>query len=167
MIQPLPEQDVDEYAAIIPALEQLIPSPGSADPLPGRVGSEYIDPCSRDFHSLGSLLAMQVSRVPTGLFIFEFMLVALHTRFRMRHINYRTIGLWLSDCNFFLLSNYWYRNIEYRIAEFKKLSDYRISDQDLNLSDYRILDSEKTTRIGCPDFMLSIQSASYGTMYEL
>jgi hypothetical protein len=61
MIQPLPEQDVDEYATIIPALEQLIPSPGSADPLPGRVGSEYnIDPCNRDFHSLGSLLAMQV-----------------------------------------------------------------------------------------------------------
>jgi hypothetical protein len=47
---------------------------------------------------------------------------------------------------FYLLSNY--RNIEYRIGEFKKLSDYRISDQGLNLSDYRISDSEKT--IGCP-----------------
>jgi hypothetical protein len=74
MIQPLPEQDVDEYAAIIPALEQLIPSPGSADPLPGRVGSEYIDPCNRDFHSLGSLLAMQVSRFSPGPFNFAFML---------------------------------------------------------------------------------------------
>jgi hypothetical protein len=73
MIQPLPEQDVDEYAAIIPALEQLIPSPGSADPLPGKVGSDYIDPCNRDFHSLGSLLAMQVSRSPTGPFMFAFM----------------------------------------------------------------------------------------------
>jgi hypothetical protein len=41
--------------------------------------------------------------------------------------DYRTIGLCLSDCNFFLLSNY--RNIEYRIGEFQKLSDYRISDQ--------------------------------------
>jgi hypothetical protein len=59
---------------------------------------------------------------------------------------YRTIGLWLSDCNFFLLSNY--RNMEYRISEFTKLSDYRITDQGLNLSDYRISDSEKT--IGCP-----------------
>ncbi len=69
MIQPLPEQDVDEYATIIPALEQLIPSPGSADPLPGRVGSEYVDPCNRDFHSLGSLLAMQVSISPGPLFL--------------------------------------------------------------------------------------------------
>ncbi len=59
---------------------------------------------------------------------------------------YRTIGLWLSDCNIFPLSNYW--NIEYRIGEFKELLDYRISDQGLNLSDYLIWDSEKT--IGCP-----------------
>jgi hypothetical protein len=58
----------------------------------------------------------------------------------------RTIGLWLSDCSFFLLSDY--RNIEHRIGEFKKLSEYRISDLGLNLSDYRISDSEKT--IGCP-----------------
>ncbi len=36
------------------------------------------------------------------------------------------IGLWLSDCYFFLLSNY--RNIEYRISEFKILSYYWISD---------------------------------------
>jgi hypothetical protein len=48
-------------------------------------------------------------------------------------LHYRTIGLWLSDCNFFLQSNY--RNIEYRIGQFKKLSDYRISVQGLNLSD--------------------------------
>ncbi len=61
-------------------------------------------------------------------------------------LHYRTIGLWPSDCNFFLLSNY--RNMEYRISEFTKLSDYRITDQGLNLSDYRISDSEKT--IGCP-----------------
>ncbi len=33
---------------------------------------------------------------------------------------------------FFLLSNYW--NIKYRIGEIKKLSDYRISYQGLNLS---------------------------------
>ncbi len=48
------------------------------------------------------------------------------------------IGLWI-----FLLSNY--QNIEYRIGEFKKLpiSDYRISDQGLNLSEYRISDLEK------------------------
>jgi hypothetical protein len=63
---------------------------------------------------------------------------------------YYTIGLWLSDSNFFLLSNY--RNIEYRIGELKKPSDYRISDQGLNLSDYRITDSEKT--IGCPPLLI-------------
>jgi hypothetical protein len=50
---------------------------------------------------------------------------------------------------FFLLSNY--RNIEYRFGEFKKLLDYRISDQGLNLSDNRISDSEKT--IGCPPLL--------------
>ncbi len=61
-------------------------------------------------------------------------------------LDYRTIGQWLSDCYFLLLSDH--RNIEYRIGEFKKLSDYRISDLGLNLSDYRISDSEKT--IGCP-----------------
>jgi hypothetical protein len=47
---------------------------------------------------------------------------------------------------FFLLSNY--RNIENRIGKFKKLLDYRISDLSLNLSDYRISDSEKI--IDCP-----------------
>ncbi len=51
-------------------------------------------------------------------------------------LDYRTIGQWLSDCYFLLLSDH--RNIKYRIGEFKKLSDYRISDLGLNLSDYRI-----------------------------
>ncbi len=51
-----------------------------------------------------------------------------------------TIGLWLSDCHFFLLSNY--RNIEYCIGQLKKVSDYQISDQGLNLLDYRISDSK-------------------------
>jgi hypothetical protein len=60
--------------------------------------------------------------------------------------SHRTIGLWLLDCNFFLLSNY--RNIEYRIGQLKKVSDYQISDQGLNLSDYWISDSENTS--GCP-----------------
>ncbi len=41
-------------------------------------------------------------------------------------LHFRTIGLWLSGCIFFLLSHYW--NIEYRIGKFKKISDYRISD---------------------------------------
>ncbi len=48
---------------------------------------------------------------------------------RMRHItlsDYQTIRLWLLDCKIFLLSNY--QDIEYRIGEFKKLSDYRISE---------------------------------------
>ncbi len=58
-------------------------------------------------------------------------------------LHYQTIaiGLW-----FFFQSNY--RNIKYRIGEFKKLSDCPISDQNLDLFDYRISDSEKT--IGCP-----------------
>jgi hypothetical protein len=59
---------------------------------------------------------------------------------------HRTIGLWLSECHFFLLSNY--QNIEYCIGQLKKVSDYQILDQGLNLSDYRISDSEKTS--GCP-----------------
>ncbi len=53
---------------------------------------------------------------------------------RMRRISlsgYQTMAIGL---NFFMLSNCW--NIEYRIGEFQKLSDYQI------------LDSEKT--IGCP-----------------
>jgi hypothetical protein len=58
-------------------------------------------------------------------------------------INYRTIGLWLSDCNYFLLSNY--QNIEYRIGEFKK---YRTIGYRNKASIYRISDSGKT--IGCP-----------------
>jgi hypothetical protein len=67
---------------------------------------------------------------------------------QIRLSDYRTMSIRLY-CNIFLLSNYW--NIEYRIGEFKKLTDYRISDQGLNLSDYLIIlisDSEKT--IGCP-----------------
>ncbi len=58
---------------------------------------------------------------------------------------HRTIGLWLSDCHFFLLSNY--QNIKYCIGQLKKVPDYQISDQGLNLLDYRISDSEKTS--GC------------------
>ncbi len=56
---------------------------------------------------------------------------------------HRIIILWLSDCHFFLLSNY--RNIEYRIGQLKKESEYQISDKGPNLSDYRISDSEKTS----------------------
>ncbi len=69
----------------------------------------------------------------------------------MRHIiilsDFRTMAIGLF---FFLLSNYW--NIQYRIGEFKKLSEYQISDLGLNLSDYRISDSEKT--IGCPPLFI-------------
>ncbi len=60
-------------------------------------------------------------------------------------LHYQTIGLRLAECNFFLLSNY--QNIEYRIGEFKNLSDYWISDQGLNLSDYRTSVSEKNYRL--------------------
>ncbi len=56
--------------------------------------------------------------------------------------------------NFFLLSNY--LNIKYCIGEFKKLSDYGIPDQGLNLSDYWILDSEKT--IVCPPLAIVLCS---------
>jgi hypothetical protein len=56
---------------------------------------------------------------------------------------HRTIVQWLSDCHFFLLSNY--RNIEYRIGQLKTESDYQISDKGPNQSDYRISDSEKTS----------------------
>jgi hypothetical protein len=51
-------------------------------------------------------------------------------------IVFLTIRLVLSGCNFVLLLNY--RNIEYRIGKFKKLSDYWILDQSLNLSEYKI-----------------------------
>ncbi len=63
----------------------------------------------------------------------------------MRHSKlseYRTMAIGLL---FFQLSDYW--NIEYRIGDFKKLSDYRVSDQGLNLSDYRISDSDPPLRI--------------------
>ncbi len=60
-------------------------------------------------------------------------------------LDYRTIRLWLSICYFFLLWNY--RNIKYRIGKFKKLSNYWISDLGLNLSDYRISDSEKNYQL--------------------
>jgi hypothetical protein len=60
--------------------------------------------------------------------------------------DYQTIRQWQSDCYFFCYHDY--RNIEYQIGKFKKLSDYMISDLGLNLSDYQITDSEKT--IGCP-----------------
>jgi hypothetical protein len=57
---------------------------------------------------------------------------------------------------FFLLSDY--RNIEYQIGEFKKLSDNGIFDLGLNLLDYQILDSEKT--ISCPP-LVSVQLFSH------
>ena len=46
---------------------------------------------------------------------------------------YRTIRLWLSNFNFFQLSNY--QNIKYCIGKLKKLGDYRMLDQALNLYD--------------------------------
>ena len=51
------------------------------------------------------------------------------------HRSLYTIGL----C---LLSDYW--NTEYPINKFEKLSDYRLSDEGLNLSNYWILDFEQT-----------------------
>ncbi len=60
-----------------------------------------------------------------------------------------------SDYSYQTVFFFWYRtmywNIEFRIGEFKKLSDYRISDQGLNLSDFQILDFEKT--ISCPPLL--------------
>jgi hypothetical protein len=81
--------------------------------------------------------------------------VAIHTG--LYNETYFTIGQRLSDCNFFMLSNY--RNFEYRIGEFKKVSDYRISDQGLNLWDYWISDSKKT--IGCPPLLSTNEAESY------
>jgi hypothetical protein len=51
---------------------------------------------------------------------------------------------------FFLLSNY--GNIEYHIVVFKKLWDYQILDQGLNLSHYQISDAEKN--IVCPPLLV-------------
>jgi len=48
----------------------------------------------------------------------------------------------LSDCYYFLPS--YYRNIVYRTGEFEKISDYLMSDQVLNISEYRLSDSQKT-----------------------
>jgi hypothetical protein len=72
-----------------------------------------------------------------------------------KYISYRTIGLRLSDCNFFC-----YRTIEYRTGKFEKLADYRISDQCLNLSDYQISDSQKT--IGCPHLNQDMRRSVWG-----
>jgi hypothetical protein len=44
----------------------------------------------------------------------------------MRRITLLDYWIMAIGLYFFLISNYW--NIEYRIGEFKKLSDYRISD---------------------------------------
>ncbi len=52
----------------------------------------------------------------------------------------------LSDCYYFLPSDY--RNIVYRTGEFEKISDYLMSDQVLNISEYRLSDSQKT--VGSP-----------------
>jgi hypothetical protein len=38
----------------------------------------------------------------------------------------------------------YYRNIEHWPGKFEKLSDYRIWEESLNLSDYRISDTQKT-----------------------
>jgi hypothetical protein len=59
---------------------------------------------------------------------------------------YLTIALWISGC--YLLLLLYYRNIEHQPGKFEKLSDYRIREESLNLSDYRISDSHKT--IGLP-----------------
>ncbi len=73
--------------------------------------------------------------------------------------DYQTIGLLLSDCYFVLLSDY--RNNEYRIGKFKKLSDYRILDLGLNLSEYLILDSEKpaVAHLCIPDSKVELQKS--------
>jgi hypothetical protein len=38
----------------------------------------------------------------------------------------------------------YYRNIVHRPGKFEKLSDYRIWEESLNLSDYRMSDTQKT-----------------------
>ncbi len=77
----------------------------------------------------------------------------------MRHItrisDYRTMAIKL-------LFLFCYKNIEYRIGEFKKLSDNRISDLGLNLPDYQILDSEKT--IGCSPLVCTLVLFSLATL---
>jgi hypothetical protein len=57
------------------------------------------------------------------------------------YIDHLTIGLRLLDCHFYLLSNY--QTIEYWTGKFGKPSNYQISDQAHNISDYRISDSQK------------------------
>jgi hypothetical protein len=47
--------------------------------------------------------------------------------------DYRTMAIGLLFSSAIGLLDF--RNIEYRIGEFKKLSDYQLSDQGLNLSD--------------------------------
>ncbi len=84
--------------------------------------------------------------VPMLLYL-VFLLTLLYNE---AYIGHRTIGLKLLDNRFFLLSNY--RTIEYRTGKFEKLSDYGISDQGHNLSDYQISDSQKT--IGCPPLLV-------------
>jgi hypothetical protein len=50
MIEPLPREDVSEYIASLPAMEQLLPST-----------KKEIKDYNTDFLSLGSVLAMQVT----------------------------------------------------------------------------------------------------------
>jgi hypothetical protein len=75
------------------------------------------------------------------------LLVSLHTVLYNEPSDFQTKAIGLS---FFLLSNY--QTIKYGTGVFEKLSDFRISDQGHNLSDYRILDSQKT--MGCPPLIL-------------
>ncbi len=50
----------------------------------------------------------------------------------------KTIGIWTIGMHFLKLSDY--RNIEYWAGKLGKLSDYRILDTKLKLSEYRISD---------------------------
>jgi hypothetical protein len=87
------------------------------------------------------------------LAILRLLAFLLLTAFLLLLSDYRTRAIGLS---FFLLSNF--RDIEYRIGEFKKLSDYRILDQGLNLSDYQISDYRLPTSGGRgPSTLPSVQ----------
>jgi hypothetical protein len=76
---------------------------------------------------------------------------------RRSTVHYRTIGLWLLVCHFFRYRTIGISNI---ILDNSDNGLYRISDQGLNLSDYRISDSEKTSV--CPPLISTFTILRYG-----
>jgi hypothetical protein len=104
--------------------------------VPGVVGFPIFAfiPAIADVSAIVAVPAVDgVFEVDPGVPMLLQLISLLTVLYNKTYIGHRTIRLRLSDCHFFLLSNY--QTIEYQTGEFEKLSDIGSRPQSIGLSD--------------------------------